>query len=104
MVEERYEAVEWLFRKAIGIIYFIAFVSFGLQAAGLIGSQGILPLSTFLQRVSEAMGPAAYRLLPTIFWFNSSTAAVQIACAAGALCAGLVFTGFAWRSALVACY
>src|SRR5271170_2605361 len=41
----RFDLVAWLFLRAMGLIYLIAFVSFGVQALGLIGSHGILPLS-----------------------------------------------------------
>ncbi|MGC1676781.1 MAG: DCC1-like thiol-disulfide oxidoreductase family protein, partial [Candidatus Binataceae bacterium] len=40
----RFDLVSWLFLRAMGLIYFVAFVSFGVQALGLIGSHGILPL------------------------------------------------------------
>lgn len=35
--------IEWLFLRLIAIIYFIAFASLGVQVAGLIGPQGVLP-------------------------------------------------------------
>ncbi len=38
-----YRVAAMLFGKALAIIYLIAFVSFGVQAPGLIGSRGILP-------------------------------------------------------------
>ena len=34
----------WLFLRGLSLIYLIAFMSFGVQARGLIGSTGILPL------------------------------------------------------------
>src|SRR5258708_4043195 len=43
----RFELVSWLFIRAMGLIYLAAFVSFGVQALGLIGNHGILPLSEF---------------------------------------------------------
>ncbi len=93
--------VEWLFLKALGIIYLIAFVSFGIQAPGLIGNNGILPATAFLQRVAEVAGSAGYRMMPTIFWLGASDRALQWACIAGAIFAVLILLGLAQRAALV---
>jgi len=46
--------------RAIGFVYLIAFVSFGVQATGLIGSHGILPFADFLRAVHSAMGARGY--------------------------------------------
>ena len=35
--------VQFVFLKALALIYFIAFLSFGMQVTGLIGQRGILP-------------------------------------------------------------
>src|SRR6185437_15161367 len=40
-----------LFSRILALIYAIAFVSFGLQARGLVGSEGILPARDFLEAV-----------------------------------------------------
>ncbi len=37
-----------VFQQVLGFVYFIAFTSFGRQAAGLIGSHGILPFADYL--------------------------------------------------------
>ena len=41
----RYDLVSFLFLRLFGLIYLSAFVSFGVQAQGLIGSHGILPVA-----------------------------------------------------------
>ena len=51
-----YDAVQYVFLKALALIYLIAFASFGWQVTGLIGQRGILPLAVFLPRVREALG------------------------------------------------
>src|SRR2546427_4772935 len=38
-----YAVTRWVFLRASGLIYLIAFVSFWVQVRGLISSQGILP-------------------------------------------------------------
>src|ERR1035437_1329735 len=52
----RFELVSWLFLRAMGLIYLAAFVSFGMQALGLIGSHGILPLSEFVNAAGSQLG------------------------------------------------
>ncbi len=90
-----------LFLKALGIIYLIAFVSFGVQADGLIGSHGILPLANYLHGVRDAMGARAFWYVPTVFWINSSDPAIRLAWIAGALLAVTLTLGFFRRVCLV---
>jgi predicted DCC family thiol-disulfide oxidoreductase YuxK len=80
----RFELVSWLFLRAIGLIYLVAFVSFGVQALGLIGSHGILPLSEFADAVRSQLGSASYWRVPMVFWLDQSDFAIQAACWAGA--------------------
>jgi predicted DCC family thiol-disulfide oxidoreductase YuxK len=54
-----YGLSSWLFLRLLGAIYLIAFVSFGVQAAGLIGSGGILPVAQFLPAVRQYLGASA---------------------------------------------
>jgi predicted DCC family thiol-disulfide oxidoreductase YuxK len=81
----RFDLVGWLFLRAIGLIYLSAFISFGVQALGLIGSNGIQPLSEFLDAARSQLGPERYWLLPTVFWLDASNFAIQIICWAGAI-------------------
>jgi hypothetical protein len=73
-----------LFLRALGAIYFSAFVSFGVQAQGLIGSHGILPLHAFIDALNNQLGPERYWLMPMVFWPNSSDVFIQIVCWGGA--------------------
>ncbi|MEP6715529.1 MAG: lipase maturation factor family protein [Terriglobia bacterium] len=69
-----------IFSRALAFIYLIAFASFGTQVRGLIGSNGILPVSTYLQMATRELGAAAHWRLPTIFWWaNSDFALLSIA-------------------------
>src|SRR4029077_7030076 len=69
---------------AIGLIYLAAFVSFGVQALGLVGSHGILPLSEFTGAVRDQFGSERYWWFPMVFWLDHSDFAIQAACWAGA--------------------
>jgi predicted DCC family thiol-disulfide oxidoreductase YuxK len=80
----RYDVVSWLFVRSIGLIYLAAFVSFGVQALGLIGSRGILPLAEFTSAVRNQFGWDGYRLFPMVFWLSQSDLAIQATCWAGA--------------------
>ena len=77
----KYTISSWLFIRLIGIIYFIAFVSFGIQAYGLVGSHGIYPMSEFLQSIqhySQSTPGALNKWIfaPTLFWFSSNDTAI----------------------------
>ena len=79
----RFDLVSWLFLRAIGLIYLAAFVSFGVQALGLIGSHGILPLSGFTYAVRSQLGLECYWRFPMVFWMDQSDFAIQATCWAG---------------------
>lgn len=95
-----YGAVQWLFAKAIAFLWLIAFVSYGIQASGLIGSQGVLPVATYLPRLHQFLGNKAYFLAPTVLWWNSSDIAIQVVWIGGIICALFALTGVAMRAAL----
>ncbi len=67
----------WLFLRLLALIYFSAFLSFTLQAPGLIGAQGILPATDFFAAVDLSYGPEKYRLLPSLLWLHSSDAFIS---------------------------
>ncbi|MBV8141024.1 MAG: lipase maturation factor family protein [Verrucomicrobia bacterium] len=71
------------FLRLLGLIYLIAFWSFWSQVDGLIGAQGILPVAPWLNELRNRFGPEAYRLLPTLCWFNAGDSFLHLLCAAG---------------------
>ena len=91
-----------LFLKALGAIYLVAFVSFGVQAGGLIGSRGILPVANYLRGMHEALGARAFWYAPTVFWASSSDLALRVAWIGGAALAIVLMLGFFRRACLVA--
>ena len=80
----RYDLVAFLFLRLFGLIYLSAFVSFGVQAQGLIGSHGILPLADMVDAIASRVGPERFFLMPMVFWWNASDFAIQAVCWAGA--------------------
>lgn len=98
---DRYDAVSWIFLRGLGLIYFAAFASLAVQILGLVGSAGVLPLESFLRAAHKFLGIAAYRIVPTIFWFNTSDTALLAGTVVGMALALLVVSGMAVRVALI---
>ncbi|WP_425156983.1 lipase maturation factor family protein, partial [Candidatus Binatus sp.] len=80
----RFDLVAWLFLRSMGVIYLSAFVSFGVQALGLIGSRGISPLSDFVDAIRSQLGSLGYWRFPMVFYLGQSDFAIQAVCWAGA--------------------
>jgi predicted DCC family thiol-disulfide oxidoreductase YuxK len=101
LAAERYALVSAVFLRLLGVIYVAAFASLGVQILGLIGHAGILPAGDYLHAAHEALGSSVYRILPTVFWFNSSDAALVAGTVVGAVL-GLLVVADRWtRPALV---
>ncbi|MFL6530592.1 MAG: lipase maturation factor family protein, partial [Chthoniobacterales bacterium] len=91
----------WLTRfvilRFLGIIYAVAFLVAANQILPLIGSDGVLPVGDFLERVRSVLGGtgAGFVRLPSIFWFNHSDAALLIAAWIGFALSCVVVAGYA---------
>src|SRR4029077_7770869 len=83
------------FLRALGVLYLTAFVSLWVQLDGLVGSNGVSPVNQFLSAVRGQVGPDAYKLLPTLCWFNSSDAFLHFLCGSGVFCSLLLIFGIA---------
>ena len=100
----RHELVRWLFLRGLALIYLAAFISFAVQAQGLVGADGILPLRDYLTAAAERYGGERFWLFPTLFWFDASDAALRLVCWGGALCAALLLVAVAPRLMLLLLY
>ncbi len=100
----RYDQVSWLFLRLFGLIYLSAFVSFGVQALGLIGSHGILPLAELINVLNSRVGFERYFIVPMVFWFSSSDFTIQAVCWAGAGLSLLLVFNLLPRLSLVLLY
>jgi lipase maturation factor 1 len=94
----------WIFLRLLGLIYLIAFLSFGLQAMGLIGSHGISPAADFLRAAREYFGTARFWVVPTLLWLNTSDAMIYTIWLAGIVFSALLFAGTKWRLVRVALF
>jgi predicted DCC family thiol-disulfide oxidoreductase YuxK len=92
------------FLRMLGLIYLIAFVSLWVQVDGLVGSNGMSPVSRFLPAVRQQLGPDAYFLLPTLCWFDSSNAFLHFLCGGGVVLSLLLIFGIAPALLLVALF
>lgn len=97
-----YVCTQWLFLRALGLVYFLAFVSLGLEINGLIGSRGILPVAAYLQSLTDALPPdMAVAVAPSLVWLNSSDGFLTFLCWAGALAGLCVFLSIGTAPLLV---
>jgi predicted DCC family thiol-disulfide oxidoreductase YuxK len=95
-----YLLTRWIFLRALGLVYLVAFVSLWTQINGLIGHNGILPTDQFMSAAQEqcdmqGIGLERYYLLPTLCWFDSSDGFLNFQCAAGSALAVLLILGIA---------
>ncbi|HEU4982125.1 MAG TPA: lipase maturation factor family protein [Acidobacteriaceae bacterium] len=94
----------WLFLRALALIYFSAFFSLLFQVRGLIGPGGILPADQFLSAVHRSLGVHRFWYAPTLYWINSSDAAIMAICWIG-LIASIAALVNAWpRLSFFVCF
>jgi len=94
---ETFGYASWVFLRLLGLIYLIAFLSFGMQAGGLIGAHGILPAADFLNAVREYSGSARLWSVPTLLWLNTSDAMILTIWVAGVIFSVLLAAGINFR-------
>lgn len=99
-----YDLVSWLFLRLLGLTYLVAFVSIGSQITGLVGEEGILPLSRFLNTLAAAQGVGRYFHAPTLFWINSSDVALVSTCLIGAVASILILLNVFTRTMLIVAF
>ncbi len=93
----------WLFLRALGLIYFSAFLALVDQVRGLIGAQGILPAGEFLRSLHQ-LGWLRFWYAPTLLWFSGGDGWLMALCWAG-LAASLLVVANLWpRAMLLVCF
>jgi predicted DCC family thiol-disulfide oxidoreductase YuxK len=103
-VPPQHDVVSFLFLRLLGLIYLSAYVSFGVQALGLIGSHGILPLHDLVDSLAGRFGVERYFLMPMVFWWNAGDVAIQAVCWSGAGLALLLIFNVLTRTSLCLLY
>jgi lipase maturation factor 1 len=92
---DTYILATWLFLRALGVIYLIAFVSLGVQIRGLAGSHGIYPLGADFPAAGKFGRFRAFLRRPTIFLWNTSDRFLRSVCVTGAILSLLLIAGVA---------
>lgn len=95
----------WIFLRALALIYLSAFYSLLFQIKGLIGPQGILPASHYLQAVEQYYpGIMRFTLVPSVLWIRSGNRALEALVYIGLLASILLLLN-AWpRASLLVCF
>ena len=85
----------FVFLRALGCIYLVAFLGVFNQYKGLFGHNGLLPANQFLQRVHETYGSAlkGFWKLPSLFWIHISDQFMAILAFTGILVSAAVVLG-----------
>src|SRR2546430_903359 len=83
-------------RRAVGLVYLIAFSSLRRQVPGLFGRHGIVPLDPALRGVKTLLPPARrWRSSPTLLWLGASDERLDRLCAVGEACGAAMMVDLA---------
>ncbi len=99
-----YALISWLFLRFLAIIYFAAFASMLVQIEGLLGSNGILPVASWLDAVDKGFAGQQFWRFPTVFWIDASDVTLRAVCVAGMVSAAMVLLDVLSRAALLVCF
>jgi predicted DCC family thiol-disulfide oxidoreductase YuxK len=81
----RYERTSALIVRGIGFAALCAFGSWWWQADGLVGANGILPVSAYFDAAKAQLGPHGWLLVPSLYWLSSADGMTTALCAVGVL-------------------
>ena len=91
----RFAATQWLFVRALALIYAVAFASLAFQVKGLIGEHGVLPVAPFLASVARAGSALRYLAVPSLLWLGNDDGTLVGLCFGGVILSSLLLlTGF----------
>src|SRR5215469_15572438 len=103
--ESKRDIPRWLFLRALGAIYFSAFFPLLFQIRGLVGPEGILPASHYLQALAQSLGRwERFWYAPTLLWFSSGPGMLHALCWAGMIASLLLLLNFWPRAMLAICF
>ncbi len=81
-----------LFIRMLGAVYVLAFLSLLVQAKGLFGKRGILPIRDYLALLRR-LGARRFYYCPSLFWLSSGDGAIAAVCLLGLLASALLALG-----------
>lgn len=93
-----YQISGWIFPRAIGLIFLCAFVSLWVQADGLTGSRGILPVAEQLAAADNHFRTSGsewtkWTAMPSLLWFGASDTHLHAWLAVGTFASLLLVAG-----------
>src|SRR4051812_48923854 len=91
----RFSVGAWVFLRILAVVHLIAFVSFWVQYAGLVGPHGIQPAGPYFAAVHQHLGGDAYFQLPSLCWIFGTGKFLGVLCAGGVVSSLLLFAGIA---------
>ena len=94
----------FVFLRLMGLVYLSAFASFSVQALGLIGSHGILPVADLVKLIGSSAGVERFFVMPMLFWINASDLAIRMVCWTGVGFSLLLVLNVLPRLSLLALY
>jgi len=93
----------WVFLRALGGVYFSAFLALVFQAKGMIGTAGILPAGEYLKALHGA-GGLGFWVAPTLLWISGSNGWLMTICWVGLVASVLVAANTWPRGMLAVCF
>lgn len=103
-MEQSYAISAWFFTRALSLVYLIAFASLFVQAKGLWGKEGVMPIEAFHKAVEKVTDHNRYWEMPSVFWLSASDSFITAACLTGAAAALLALVGCAQGWSLLLCF
>ncbi|MDL5050593.1 lipase maturation factor family protein [Oscillatoria amoena NRMC-F 0135] len=105
----RYQLLQFLFLRGLGLIYLVAFLSLVTQMTGLFGSQGVMPIQGYMQMVGQILGQRGDSLLavwyvPSVFWLGQSDFFLMAVVWAGVIASLFLIVNIAPALAAAACF
>jgi hypothetical protein len=95
-MERTYWLTRFVILRLLGLVYAVAFLVAINQSLALIGSNGLLPVGSYLMRISEALGSntAGFFRLPSVFWFNHSDGGLMVVAWTGFILSCVMLAGY----------
>jgi hypothetical protein len=97
LIVPSYWLTRFMILRLLGVIYAVAFLVAINQVLPLIGSQGLLPVGSYIQSINHWLGGtgASFIKLPSVFWFWHSDTALMTVSWIGFILSCLVAAGYA---------
>ena len=100
--DNSYQITRFVFLRALGLVYTVAFLGLALQGATLFGEDGLLPARRFLHIMSGQEAqidvPLSWEIfarLPTIFWLSQKNLWLAIGAWSGVVLSAAMMLGYA---------